>query len=183
MFFYLPPFLQVWPTPATCMSDSLSFCSEVLILCLRSWTLWSFWWRLSEELPLPSSKSTLLVLPDPTTPLNCCPMSAHLFSSGIFLNKMEVWGTSLLAQWIASTCQCRQHGFNPWFAKMPHDAEQRSPWAATTEAHVSRAGAPQQGKPPHGAATARSSPPLTTTRESPCKAMKTQHSQKLNKWK
>ena len=32
-----------------------------------------------------------------------------------------------------SACQCRGHGFNPWSGKIPHAAEQLSPWATTTE--------------------------------------------------
>ena len=32
-----------------------------------------------------------------------------------------------------STCQCRRHGFCPWSGKIPHAAEQLSPWAATIE--------------------------------------------------
>ena len=40
------------------------------------------------------------------------------------------------------------HGFEPWSGKIPHAAEQLSPRATTTEAHVPRARAPQQEKPP-----------------------------------
>ena len=32
-----------------------------------------------------------------------------------------------------SACQCRGHGFKPWSWKIPHTAEQLSPWATTTE--------------------------------------------------
>ena len=36
-----------------------------------------------------------------------------------------------------SACQCRGHGFEPWSGKIPHTAEQLSPWATTTEpAHL-----------------------------------------------
>ena len=32
-----------------------------------------------------------------------------------------------------STCQCRRHGFSLWSRKIPHAAEQPSPWATTIE--------------------------------------------------
>ena len=32
-----------------------------------------------------------------------------------------------------SACQCRGHGFEPWFGRIPHAAEQVGPWATTTE--------------------------------------------------
>ena len=32
-----------------------------------------------------------------------------------------------------SACQCRGHGFEPWSGKIPHAAEQLSPWATITE--------------------------------------------------
>ena len=32
-----------------------------------------------------------------------------------------------------SACQGRGHGFEPWSGKIPHAAEQLSPWATTTE--------------------------------------------------
>ncbi|KAJ8787545.1 hypothetical protein J1605_022860, partial [Eschrichtius robustus] len=35
-----------------------------------------------------------------------------------------------------SACQCREHGFDPWSGKIPHAAEQLSPWATTTVAHA-----------------------------------------------
>ena len=40
------------------------------------------------------------------------------------------------------------HGFEPWSGKIPHDAEQLSPCATTTEAHAPRAREPRQEKPP-----------------------------------
>ena len=42
-------------------------------------------------------------------------------------------GTSLVAQWLESICQCRGHGFDPWSGKIPHAAEQLSLCATTTE--------------------------------------------------
>ena len=53
-----------------------------------------------------------------------------------------------------SSCQCRGHGFEPWSGKIPHAAEQLSPWATTTAARVPRAYAPQQEKPPQWEARA-----------------------------
>ena len=32
-----------------------------------------------------------------------------------------------------SACQCRGHAFEPWSGKIPHAAEQLSPWATITE--------------------------------------------------
>ena len=45
-------------------------------------------------------------------------------------------GTSLVAQWVRIRCQCRGHGFYPWPRKIPHDVEQLSLWATTTEPMV-----------------------------------------------
>ena len=46
-----------------------------------------------------------------------------------------------------STCQCREHGFNPWSGKIPHALGQLNPSARTTEVHTPRARALQQEKP------------------------------------
>ena len=35
-----------------------------------------------------------------------------------------------------SACRGRGHGFEPWSGKIPHAADQLSPRATTTEAHV-----------------------------------------------
>jgi len=43
-----------------------------------------------------------------------------------------------------SACRWRGHGINPWSGTIPQAAEQLSPCAATTEACVLRAGAPQE---------------------------------------
>ena len=79
-----------------------------------------------------------------------------------------------------SACQCRGHGFEPWFEKIPHAAEQLGPWATTTE--------PVRLEPvlhnKRGCNSARPAhhdeewPPLTATRESSHTEKKTQHSQK-----
>ena len=46
-----------------------------------------------------------------------------------------------------STCQCREHGFNPWSGEIPHVLGQRNPCARITEAHTPRAHALQQEEP------------------------------------
>ena len=41
-----------------------------------------------------------------------------------------------LPRWLSgkeSACRCRRHGFDPWSRKVPHAAEQLSPWATSTE--------------------------------------------------
>ena len=58
--------------------------------------------------------------------------------------------------------QCKRHGFNPWSRKIPHPMEQLS-LSFTTELSP--------------CSETREYPPLITTRESPCTAMKTQHTQ------
>ena len=49
---------------------------------------------------------------------------------------------------VKNACQCREHGFSPWAGKIPQATGQLSPRASTTEAHVPRAGALLQGRPP-----------------------------------
>ena len=68
--------------------------------------------------------------------------------------------TSLMVQWTEIPCQCRGHSFHHWAGKIPHTLGElssciitielalQSLWAATTEAHVPRAHALQQEKPP-----------------------------------
>ena len=36
-------------------------------------------------------------------------------------------------QWWRITCQCKSDGFPPWPGKIPHTAEQLSPWTAATQ--------------------------------------------------
>ena len=79
-----------------------------------------------------------------------------------------------------SACQCRGHGFEPWSGKIPHAAEQLSPWATTAEpAHLEPVLRNRRGhdseRPAH---CDEEWPPLAATRESPRAEMKTQHSQK-----
>ena len=74
---------------------------------------------------------------------------------------------------LVATCQCRRHGFSSWPGKILQAVQQLSPCTVTAESTLRllkpcpRAHAPQQGKPL-----------LAATRESPHKAMHTQHSQK-----
>ena len=49
------------------------------------------------------------------------------------LLKLSVWGLPWWRSGWESACQCRGHGFKPWSGKIPHAAEQLSPWATTTE--------------------------------------------------
>ena len=79
-----------------------------------------------------------------------------------------------------SACQCRGHGFEPWSGKIPHAAEQLSPWATITEPvrlepvlHNKRGR--NNEKPAH---RDEEWPPLAATRESPRTETKTQHSHK-----
>ena len=62
-------------------------------------------------------------------------MKSHLTYCQIndVIKEINKAGTSLVAQWLASTCRCRGHGFDPWFGKIPHAMEQLSPCATTTE--------------------------------------------------
>ena len=77
-----------------------------------------------------------------------------------------------------SACQCREHGFEPWSGKIPHAAEQLSPWATTTEpARLEPVPRNKRGRDSERPAHHDEEwPPLATTRESPRTDMKTQHS-------
>ena len=79
-----------------------------------------------------------------------------------------------------SACRCRGHRFEPWSGKIPHAAEQLSPWATTTEPArlepVLRNGRGRDSERP--AHRNEEWPPLAATRESPRTETKTQHSQK-----
>ena len=48
---------------------------------------------------------------------------------------------------VESAGQCRGHRSDPWSGRIPHTREQLSSRAATTEAHMPKAQAPQQEKP------------------------------------
>ena len=84
-----------------------------------------------------------------------------------------------------SACQCRGRGHEPWSGRIPHAAEQLSPWATTTE--------PVRLEPVLRNKRGRGSerpvhrdeewPLLAATGESPHTETKTQHSQKINKYK
>ena len=101
-------------------------------------------------------------------------------------------GTSLVVQWLRISCQCRGHRFEPWSRKIPHAVEQLSHTPQLLSLR-SRARKPQLRKPvslqpmlcnkrSHSnekpAHHKEEYPPLTTTRESPHAARKTQCSQK-----
>ena len=79
-----------------------------------------------------------------------------------------------------SACQRREHGFEPWSGKIPHAAEQLSPWATTTE--PARLEPVLRNKRGHDSErpTHRDEewPPLAATRESSHTETKTQHSHK-----
>ena len=79
-----------------------------------------------------------------------------------------------------SACQCRGHGFEPWSGRIPHAAEQLSPWATITEPArlepVLRNKRGRDGERP--AHRNEEWPPLATTGESPHTETKTQHSHK-----
>ena len=79
-----------------------------------------------------------------------------------------------------SACQCRRHGFEPWSGKIPHAAEQLSPWAtiaepARLEPVIRNKRGRDSERPVH---RDEEWPPLATTRESPRTETKTQHSHK-----
>ena len=82
-----------------------------------------------------------------------------------------------------SACQCRGHGFEPWSGRIPHAAEQLGPCATTTEpARLELVLRNKRGRDSERPAHQDEEwPPLAVTRESPRTAMKTQHSQKINK--
>jgi len=65
-----------------------------------------------------------------------------------FPDKRLYTGTSLVVQWIRICCPCRGNRFEPLSGKIPHATGQLSLCATTTEAHVPRAHALQQEKPP-----------------------------------
>ena len=62
--------------------------------------------------------------------------------------KIKKAGTSMVAQWLAITCQYSGHRFDPWSRKTLHAMGQLSPRVTTTKAINPRACALQQEKPP-----------------------------------
>ena len=94
--------------------------------------------------------------------------------------KMCVLGLPWWRSGWESACQCRGHGVEPWSGKIPHAAEQLSPWATTTEpARLEPVLCNKRGcdseRPAH---RDEEWPLLAATRESPRTETKTQHSQK-----
>ena len=49
------------------------------------------------------------------------------------LTDVKMWLKGLPWWHSGSACQCRGHGFKPWYGKIPHAVEQLSPCATTTE--------------------------------------------------
>ena len=45
----------------------------------------------------------------------------------------DIWGLPRQSRGKESTCQCRRHGFDPWFRKISHVTRRLSPWASATE--------------------------------------------------
>ena len=45
----------------------------------------------------------------------------------------DIWGLPQQSRGKESTCQCRGHGFDPWFRKISHVTRRLSPWASATE--------------------------------------------------
>ena len=101
-------------------------------------------------------------------------------------------------QWLSgkeSNCQCSRPGFDPWSGKIPHALEQLSSCATTTEPVPQSPGATTAEHTCPRAHAMRQEKPLQSEvhalqlQNSPCSpqleknlwAMKTQHSQKLNK--
>ena len=79
-----------------------------------------------------------------------------------------------------SACQCRGHGFKPWFGKIPHAVEQLGPWATITEpARLEPVLRNKRGRDSERPAHCDEEwPPLAATRESPRTETKTQRNQK-----
>ena len=79
-----------------------------------------------------------------------------------------------------SACRCRGHGFEPWSGRIPHAAEQLSPWATITEpARLEPVLRNKRGRNSERPARRDEEwPPLAATRESPRTETKTQHSHK-----
>ena len=97
----------------------------------------------------------------------------NLFKKFIF--GLPWWGSG----W-ESACQCRGHGFEPCSGKIPHAAEQLSPWATTTEpARLEPVLRNKRGRDSERPAHRDEEwPPLAATGESPRTETKTQHSHK-----
>ena len=96
----------------------------------------------------------------------------------------EVWRAAAVHGVAKSQTQLSNWTEMNWIGKILHAREQLSPCAATIEAHMPRACAPQEEKPPQWEAYApamkSSSSLLASTRESPCTAIKIKHSQYNN---
>ena len=96
------------------------------------------------------------------------------------IKNAAIWGLPWWLSGWGSACQCRGHGFEPWSGKIPHAAEQLSPWATITEpARLEPVLRNKRGhdneRPAH---IDEEWPPLASTGESPRTETKTQHSHK-----
>ena len=128
-------------------------------------SLWSplLWWQAIEEVPL-SSPCPLGLSPHFHASVHgrhhrtrwhwqngqCQPwefLNLHCWQLLFFFFKIYLLGLPWWHSGWESACQCREHGFEPWSGKIPHAAEQLSPWATTTELCASGACAPQQERP------------------------------------
>ena len=108
-----------------------------------------------------------------------CLMEFHSSHTRLEFHQKDSRGLPWWRSGWESACQCRGHGFEPWSGKIPHAAEQLSPWATTTEPAClepvlhNRRGRDSE-RPAH---RDEEWPPLATTGESPRTETKTQHSQ------
>ena len=96
------------------------------------------------------------------------------------VNKIRIHGLPWWRSGWESACQCRGHGFEPWSGRIPHAAEQLSPWATATEpARLEPVLCNKRGRDSERPAHRDEEwPPLSATRESPRTETKTQHSEK-----
>ena len=79
---------------------------------------------------------------------------------------------------VESACQCRGHGFGPWFGMIPHAAKRLGPWATIAEpARLELVLCNKRGRDSERPAHRDEGwPPLAATGEGPRKETKTQHS-------
>ena len=98
-----------------------------------------------------------------------CGLSWHFHLNKQISQRSEEMGLPWWCSGQESACQCKGHGFNLWFRKIPHVEGQLSPCNRSYWACMPRACAHNM----------RSQ--YTTTKSSPHAATKTQHNQK-NKW-
>ena len=126
------------------------------------------WWWLRIRLPMQGTRVRALVQEDPTCRRATKPVYHNYWACTLEPASHNYW--AYMPQLLEST-HSRAHVPQPL-----------SPCAATTEACVTRAHAPQQEKPPQWETTMKSSPHSPQlSKESPLATTKTQHSQKKKK--